>query len=388
MFTGCMTDKVTTKFYDDGTGYIEMAMTIKNSAIETSKISIDEIVESLGGTKDTYTKDKVKYTKISYKVEFNNVDEFNKALNIEVGKAKLSDIVDIRAEKEIKNGREIVNIYIHNKTNSEIIDRNVFGVDYSAISKDDLSRLVELSFSFEFPDAIDGVSGLNKKEYKIAGKRITFTINSGDGGKKIIIKGSLGKVDYNRFPPVKKYENNFKDVPDGAWYIEQLAKSYSIGLINGTSDTTFAPNDYLTLAQVVTMAARVRSIYEGDNEEFTQQKQSDIWYKPYITYAVKNGILKSATEFKDYDRSATRAEMVHIFSKSLPAEVFMAINPPRVFDDVPTTHKYYSDIMAMYSAGVIMGTTETTFAPNSNITRAQAAVIIARVANIGDKVPR
>lgn len=63
-----------------------------------------------------------------------------------------------------------------------------------------------------------------------------------------------------------------------------------------------------------------------------------------------------------------------------PATPAPTVEPgTQVFDDVPTTHWAYSYIMDLYNAGVVNGTSATTFEPESNVTRAEFTAMAVRV---------
>ncbi len=49
------------------------------------------------------------------------------------------------------------------------------------------------------------------------------------------------------------------------------------------------------------------------------------------------------------------------------------------FEDVATTHKYYESIQALAAKGYVTGVTETTFAPNKAMTRAEFTALLANV---------
>ena len=169
----------------------------------------------------------------------------------------------------------------------------------------------------------------------------------------------------------------FKDVPDDAWYKAALVRAYNIGSISGTSASTYSPSDHLTRAQVITMAARLRNIYDGDNEQFTAIAGQP-WYAPYVEYAVKKGIVEK-DKFSDYTADATRAEMAYVFANALPEECYAAIGEGKTFSDVPATDNYYAPIMRLVNAGIVNGTGDGKYSPNDSVTRAQAAVFVARL---------
>jgi hypothetical protein len=71
----------------------------------------------------------------------------------------------------------------------------------------------------------------------------------------------------------------------------------------------------------------------------------------------------------------TRAEFVTMVNKLFSFNETTDIN----FSDVNEDDWYYQEVQKAFKAGYITGVSETQFAPNSNLTREQAAVIVAKV---------
>lgn len=173
----------------------------------------------------------------------------------------------------------------------------------------------------------------------------------------------------------------FSDVNESAWYGYEnqraVATACGLGLMNGTG-SGFAPDGSLTIAQTVTMAARLFSTYTGDNHKFVQ---GNPWYQCYVDYAVENGILYE-NEFADsMTRTATRAEMAYLLYYSLPDAEMKAINSVTSLPDVKSDNPYYDHIVFLYDAGILTGNDAYgTFTPDAPITRAAAAAIVSRLA--------
>ncbi|MCL1835188.1 MAG: S-layer homology domain-containing protein [Oscillospiraceae bacterium] len=172
----------------------------------------------------------------------------------------------------------------------------------------------------------------------------------------------------------------FSDVDEDAWYglndQKAVATAYTHKLMQGTGADAFNPLGNVTLAQAITIAARVHAIYStGDYNYF---KEGATWYRVYVDYALEKEIIESG-DFADYDRAATRAEMAYIFSRSLPAHEFEAKNTVNSLPDVSAATQYSDAITMLYKAGVVTGDASGAFHPGNNITRAEAAAIISRV---------
>ena len=91
----------------------------------------------------------------------------------------------------------------------------------------------------------------------------------------------------------------FSDVPATEWYASSVSSSYELGFMKGTADGVFSPEGNMTVAEAVTIAARVHDAYNAKGTTFSQNGAN--WYDEYVKYAVDNGIIK-ADAFDDYDR--------------------------------------------------------------------------------------
>jgi len=202
--------------------------------------------------------------------------------------------------------------------------------------------------------------------------------------KNVVITAEYKDGEENsmsNFNKVRKYTPGmFVDVNEGAWYgyneQKTVANAYEYGLMNGKNDGRFDPTGNMLISEAITVAARVHSIYATGSENF---KQGDPWYQVYIDYAIKNGIIKSG-DFPDYSKKATRAEMAYIFSRALPEEEFPPLNTVNAVSDVTSATPYRESILTLYKAGIVEGSGENrAYNPANNVTRAEAAAIIARV---------
>lgn len=176
----------------------------------------------------------------------------------------------------------------------------------------------------------------------------------------------------------------FSDVQAEDWFYGNVKAAYEYGLMVGDSATTFRPNGNVTLAETITLAARLHSQYYTGKSDF---KDSTPWYKAYVDYAAENGILLVA--YEDYDRAATRAEYAVILSAAFPDDALAKINqvPDNSIPDVKMDTTYGGAVYRMYRAGILMGNDNAgTFAPNSNIRRSEVAAIISRMADAGKRI--
>lgn len=176
----------------------------------------------------------------------------------------------------------------------------------------------------------------------------------------------------------------FTDVPATEWYTQTILAVYEKGLMIGDSLTTFNPDGKMTVAQALTIAARIHSLNTTGKE--VNILGGDKWYDGYVNYAIVNGIILY-NDFDNYDRNATRAEMAYVFSNCVGTDKLSVINPNSSAPDVASDQKYAAEITALYRAGVVQGSDEIgRYYPERDITRAEVATIVARLTNIVDRI--
>ena len=166
----------------------------------------------------------------------------------------------------------------------------------------------------------------------------------------------------------------FSDVPEGEWYTESVAAAYEYGLMIG-NDTGFNPGGDITIAETITMAARLNDIYYGGTGSF---EQGEPWYLVYVEYAIEKGIIAD-DEFPDYQAKATRNQFANILAAAFPEEALEAKNNVTEIPDVENTEENKA-IYTLYNAGILTGSDQYgTFNPESNIVRREVAAIVTRM---------
>ena len=193
--------------------------------------------------------------------------------------------------------------------------------------------------------------------------------------------------DGELFPRVTAYQG-FSDVDESYWYgAEQqgvIQTAVELDIMNGYPDGTFRPQNEISLAEAVKMAAVVHDQYHNNHYSF-DMTQGSHWYDTYVTYALDQGIIQPG-EFTDFSPSAARCEMAYLFYMATEDAYLTVLNEAVTISDVapaeaPNPTRYASQILALYRAGVLTGDNATTraFRPEDPVSRAEAAAIIARV---------
>ncbi len=181
----------------------------------------------------------------------------------------------------------------------------------------------------------------------------------------------------------KEYINPFEDVKKDAWYHDEVVKAVDTGIINGKTETQFKPDDLLTYAEAVKLAACMNQVYKDGKVTLSN---GNPWYQPYVDYCRKNNIISKEYKYTD---NATRAGYMEIFAEALPDEAFKDIN--KIADgsilDVKDSAPYAIYVYKLYRSGIVTGVDdEHRCNPEASIKRSEVAVIIARMMNEEQRV--
>ena len=198
-----------------------------------------------------------------------------------------------------------------------------------------------------------------------------------------VVPSALAGASLGNFRKLAQYpKGQFTDVAEGDWFAGNVAAGYEYGLIKGTSETTYSPDNNITIAQSITLAARLHAIYNSGSESFVQGAP---WYQVYVDYAAANGIILEG-DYPDYDAKATRAQFACILAAAFPDSALTKINSVDIgaIPDVTGEEYYGPSVYKLYNAGVLTGSDGYgTFHPGNNIRRSEVAAIVTRMADTG-----
>ena len=185
-----------------------------------------------------------------------------------------------------------------------------------------------------------------------------------------------GKVEIKAVFAKKVETSPFGDVSADAYYNQAVQWAQEKGITDGISSNLFGPKQPCTRSQIVTFLWRAAGSPEPKG---TAAGMTDVvpgsYYAKAVAWAVENGITTGTAEGTfSPDATCTRAQAVTFLARAQNAKA----TGKTAFSDVPAD-SYFADAVAWAQAnGVTTGTSETTFSPDNDCTRAQIVTFLYR----------
>ena len=177
----------------------------------------------------------------------------------------------------------------------------------------------------------------------------------------------------------------FSDIQPGQWFYDSAVQINQTGLMIG-SGGSFQPDGTVTLAQVVTVAARLHASRNNQQEVLDDllaaaNNSRNPWYVGYVDYVESMGLLQGSEFGATWpERKATRQEMAYILQKTVGS--LTPLRSVSIPDIGLVKPPYVLPVRMMANSGIITGTdTRGTFSPDGIATRAQLAVMLVRLLN-------
>lgn len=185
-----------------------------------------------------------------------------------------------------------------------------------------------------------------------------------------------GKVEIKAVFAKEVETRPFVDVSADAYYNQAVQWAQEKGITDGISSNLFGPKQPCTRSQIVTFLWRAAGSPEPKS---TAAGMTDVvpgsYYAKAVAWAVENGITSGTAEGTfSPDATCTRAQAVTFLARAQNAKA----TGKTAFSDVPAD-SYFADAVAWAQAnGVTTGTSETTFSPDNDCTRAQIVTFLYR----------
>ncbi len=196
------------------------------------------------------------------------------------------------------------------------------------------------------------------------------------GNGKYTFTMPAGKVEVKAtFMEDNSVLNFFYDVPNGAYFYEAVKWAVENGITTGVGNDLFAPEQPCTRAQIVTFLWRAAGSPEPKAASSFTDVPASAYYAKAVAWAVENGITNGMTETTFApDATCTRGQSVTFLYRALKGTASGSAN----FTDVKSDAFYADAINWAVANNVTNGTSNTTFSPNADCTRAEIVTFLYR----------
>ena len=226
---------------------------------------------------------------------------------------------------------------------------------------------------FKVKDVV--VKDANGNAVEVDAKTYTFTMPK--GAVTVEVTFEEGKDE----PGVE--DGKFTDVPDTFWAAADIYTLKEAGIINGKSDKEFDPEGKVTRAEFTKMIVNLFGVKASQNTVAFTDCKADDWFTPFVAAAVEAGYVKGIndTEFAP-DKTITREEACTILGRAYAKTSDKALD----FKDASEISDFATAYVALLvDMGYLNGYEDGTFLPKNEITRAEAAKIIAGAFRAAEK---
>lgn len=183
-------------------------------------------------------------------------------------------------------------------------------------------------------------------------------------------------------PPTGDKTVEFEDIAHRAWAVDTINKLAAAGVINGKSNTEFAPDEYCKRADFILTVVNALGL-EADYEENFSDVADSKYYAQAVGVAKALGIATGYEDgtFKPED-TITRQDMMILVAKTIEILGEDLSDDTAVLDsfaDADEISAYAAPYVAkLVNAGVAQGT-DAGIEPKALITRAQMAVLVGSI---------
>ena len=191
----------------------------------------------------------------------------------------------------------------------------------------------------------------------------------------------VAPYDPTTAPPVETFYN---DVSNDDFYAAGIVYVTEHGLMNGTGNSTFSPNEKLNRAQVATLLYRMEGSPDQAQTNIFGDVPEDEWYTDAVSWAASEGIVNGTGDgYFSPMLEITReqlAAMIERYTEAKEIELPTAQKYVSGFKDTWYVSPYAEDgVRLVWRVGIMNGDSQYNFGPKTIVDRAEAADILMRL---------
>lgn len=171
----------------------------------------------------------------------------------------------------------------------------------------------------------------------------------------------------------------FMDVSDDAWYYENIKTAYQNGWLGGTGDVTFEPELDVTRAMFVSALYRAEGEPQTDRELMFYDVADDSYYCDAVRWALDKGLVEGYTDTVFAPDDVISREEAAVIMKRYSGDTIMSGYDISCFTDKDDISDWaQSAVKWALETGVMNGKSDDRFEPKSTLTRAELSAVLQR----------
>lgn len=331
---------------------------------------LDEAVERYGAQ---YGIDVAAYESLKESVK-NAVQEALAAVPITDFRAQYNESVIKASFEQLENAQEVYGVLV------------MLNTDFTTYNKlnEDEQESVLLKLLKNLPDTPEQLKTLAEEYSSAAYQEANKTPSGGASGGSSSSRGpSAGSPIISA--GINKPETSLPSLSDivGHWAEDSIAELVEKGIVSGSGDGKFYPENNITRAEFSKMLVDTMEIdtNTGAQQQFTDVDNS-AWYYGYVMALYKQGIM-SGYEDGTFcpDNSITRQEMAAVIYRVLQSRG-IPMDDEAEFTDISEVSEYARTAVVKLGGAKILSGFDGYFRPADSLTRAEAAVVMLKTYNI------
>ena len=179
--------------------------------------------------------------------------------------------------------------------------------------------------------------------------------------------------------PVTDVSDIFLDVAPNAWYRDAVQYAYAGGLMTGVSANEFAPEQTTTRAMIVSMLARLEGVESAESAGFADVAAGD-WYATAVNWAANVGVVNGYEDSTFQPNTAITREQLAAILMNYAQYKGQDVSARADLNGYTDQPSTWAQEAISWSVaeGLLTGVTADTLQPQGAATRAQVAAILQR----------